>query len=108
MQNRIVVASEINLGIGVLMFKSTLCLLVASGIVAGCATRPVIDHGTGNANAGGPDVQCHTVQLTGSMIGKNVCTTKAERDAQQSATDELKHNVESRVGGCPNSQQCQQ
>jgi hypothetical protein len=91
------------------MFKSGLCLLVTLGMVAGCATRPVNDHGTQNLNAGGPDVQCHTVQLTGSMIGKNVCTTRAERDAQQSATDELKHNVETRVGGCTSaSSQCQQ
>ena len=61
------------------MFDAKLCQLVMLGLVAGCATQSGKDHVANNANAGGPDVQCHTVQSTGSMLDKTVCTTKAER-----------------------------
>jgi hypothetical protein len=43
--------------------------------------------------AAGTDVPCHSEQLTGTMIGKAVCTTKAQRDAQQAAVERIGNEV---------------
>jgi uncharacterized lipoprotein YajG len=52
-------------------------------IVAGCATQPKVAKQE-------PDVICHSEPVTGRLISKSVCTTKAERDAQQLQIDELR------------------
>lgn len=82
------------------MLNARLCHLVALGIVAGCTTQPVKDQGANNASATGPDVQCHVVPISGSMIGKTVCTTKAQRDAQQAGVNDLRNDIETQGGGC--------
>jgi len=82
------------------MFNVKICQLVILGIVAGCTTQPAKDHGTSNATAGGPDVQCHVEPVAGSMIDKTVCTTKAQRDAQQADVNGLKNTLQSQSGGC--------
>lgn len=78
------------------------CLLVILIMVAGCAAQPAKDHGAPNASAAGTDVQCHSEQLTGSLISKTVCTTKAQRDAQQALVGEVQNStmqsVEARAG----------
>jgi hypothetical protein len=80
-------------------------------IVAGCTTQPGKDHGADKLNAAGADVQCHSEQLTGSMISKTVCTTKAERDAQHAAAADLRSAATAHAGGgCPpgnSAQGCQ-
>ena len=65
--------------------------LIILMMVAGCATQPSKAPGAANANAAGTDTQCHSEALTGSLISKTVCTTKAQRDAQQALVSEV-HN----------------
>jgi hypothetical protein len=91
---------------GISMVNARLCLLITSGILAGCATQPGKDQAANNANASGPDVQCHSVESTGSMLHQTVCTTKAQRDAQQKATQDLKEEAGQQAGVCrsPNGQ----
>lgn len=67
-------------------------------LLTGCATQPGKDHGAANVNAAGTDIQCHSEQLTGTMLSKQVCTTKAQRDAQQAAVDDLKNAAAHSVG----------
>jgi uncharacterized lipoprotein YajG len=89
------------------MLKVQLLPVVALSILAGCAAQPVKDHTTDSANNSGQDVQCHSEQQTGSMFSKTVCTTKAERDAQQAANDQLRNAVATQAGSChSSSQQC--
>jgi uncharacterized lipoprotein YajG len=90
------------------MFKAKLYRLVMLGALAGCATQPATNHVANNANAAGSDVQCRFVQVTGSMLGKTVCTTQAERDAQQRDNEALKGIVDSQPYGCRGGGQCSQ
>jgi hypothetical protein len=80
------------------MLHTRLYLLAILAIAAGCATHPAADHGAMAANAAEPDVQCHPVQITGSMLSKSVCTTKAERDAQQRNKDDLERIMQDQQG----------
>jgi hypothetical protein len=77
------------------------CQLVILIIVAGCATQPAKDHGAPNVNAAGTDTQCHSEQLTGTMISKTVCTTKAQRDAQQALVGEVQNSAMQSVDAHP-------
>ena len=82
------------------MPNAKLCQLVILIVVAGCTTQAGKDHGVDNVNAAGADVQCHSEQLTGSLFAKTVCTTKAQRDAQQAAAEDLKNATGAQGGGC--------
>lgn len=68
-------------------------------MVAGCASQPSKDHAAANANAAGTDTQCHSEALTGSLITKTVCTTKAQRDAQQALVGEVQNSTMQSVDG---------
>ncbi len=68
-------------------------LLVMLGIFAGCATPPNKDHGPTVANSTGSDVQCHVAYITGTFMKKNVCSTQADRDAEQRSDDDLEDRV---------------
>jgi hypothetical protein len=65
-----------------------LCQLSMLIIVTACTAQP-----SKVANAG-PDVQCHSEQTTGSLITKSVCTTRAQRAAQQAQLDDLRRTVD--------------
>jgi hypothetical protein len=75
------------------------CQLVILMMVAGCATQPSKAPGAANANAAGTDTQCHSEALTGSLISKTVCTTKAQRDAQQGLVGDVHSSVMQSVEG---------
>jgi hypothetical protein len=92
---------------GYLMSKAKLYRLVILCGVAGCSTQPATNHVANNANAAA-DVQCRSVQVTGSMLGKTVCTTQAERDAQQRDNEALRSIVDSQPYGCRGGGQCSQ
>ena len=77
----------------ILMSNAKLCRLVILIVVAGCATQPGKDHGAATVNAAGTDTQCHSEQLTGTLISKTVCPTKAQRDAQQVLLGEVQNTV---------------
>ena len=77
------------------------CQLVILIMVAGCATQPGKEHGAANVNAAGTEIQCHSEQLTGSLISKSVCTTKAHRDAQQALVGEVQDSAMKSVDGRP-------
>jgi hypothetical protein len=72
--------------------KFKLCLLAVSIIAAGCATQPSTAR-VANANAGS-DVQCHSEQLTGSLITRSVCTTKEQRDAMQAEAENIRSHIQ--------------
>ena len=67
--------------------------LVILVIIAGCTTQPGKDHGADKVNAANADIQCRTEQVTGSLVVKKVCTTQAQRDAQQADIGDLKRAV---------------
>ena len=69
-----------------------LCQLLMLIIVAACTTQPK------KIANNEPDVQCHSEETTGSMISKSVCTTRAQRAAQQADLDDLKRVVHSDAG----------
>jgi hypothetical protein len=77
------------------MPNAKLCQLTMSIIIAACTTQP-----NKVANAG-PDVQCHSEQTTGSLITKSVCTTRAERAAQQAEIDDLRRAVQGGAAVAP-------
>lgn len=70
------------------MPNAKLCQLSMLIIVAACTTQP-----DKVANAG-PDVQCHSQQLTGTLISKSVCTTRDQRAHEQAQVDALKQSVQ--------------
>ena len=88
------------------MFNARLCQLVILAIVAGCSAQPAKDPGTKSASNAGPDVQCHSVAVVGSMIGKTVCTTKADRDAQQADMNDLRDAVRAQDSGACRQKNC--
>jgi hypothetical protein len=75
--------------------------LVILIMVAGCATQPAKNPGTATASAAATDTQCHSEALTGSLISKTVCTTKAQRDAQQALVGEVHSSVMQSVEAHP-------
>jgi hypothetical protein len=77
------------------MPNAKLCQLSMLIIVAACTTQP-----NKVANAA-PDVQCHSEEITGSLITKSVCTTRAERAAQQADLDDLKRVVQAGAAVAP-------
>jgi hypothetical protein len=83
------------------MSNAKLCQLVILIVVAGCATQPGKDHGAATVNAAGTDTQCHSQELTGTMMSKTVCTTKAQRDAQQGLVGEVQNSVMQSADGRP-------
>jgi hypothetical protein len=74
-------------------------VLVALIMVAGCATQPAKDPGAANVNAAASDTQCRSESQTGTMISKTVCTTKAQRDAQQALVGEVQQSTMQSVDG---------
>jgi hypothetical protein len=75
------------------MSIAKLCGFIILAAVVGCTTQPAR-----TANAAGPDRQCHADVLTGSLIGKTVCTTQAERDAAQATVDGVRQSVQTATG----------
>jgi hypothetical protein len=75
------------------MSIAKLCGFIILAAVVGCTTQPAK-----TANAAGPDRQCHTDGLTGSMINKTVCTTQAERDAAQANVAAMRQSVQTGTG----------
>lgn len=73
------------------MFNHKLYQLSMLILVAGCTTQPdkVADSG--------PDIQCHSAEITGSMIHKSVCTTRAQRAVQQAQLEELRRTVDAQT-----------
>jgi uncharacterized lipoprotein YajG len=74
------------------MPNAKLCQLSLLILVAGCTTQP---NKTAND---GPDLQCHSVETVGSLITRSVCTTKAQRAAQQAALEDVRQSVQSGAG----------
>jgi hypothetical protein len=74
------------------MPNAKLCQLSLLVIVAGCTTQP------NKVANGGPDLQCHSEETIGSLITKSVCTTSAQRAAQQAELGDLRRAVESGAG----------
>jgi len=75
------------------MSLAKLCGFIILAAVVGCTTQPAR-----TANAAKPDRQCHTDVLTGSMVGKTVCTTQAERDAAQATVDSVRQSLQTATG----------
>lgn len=71
-------------------------------LVAGCTTQPRTDQRADSGSAAGADVQCHSEQLTGTLLSKSVCTTRAQRDAAQAEAERLK-NAAAQSGSCRSS-----
>jgi hypothetical protein len=75
------------------MLDAKLCRLSMLIIVAGCTSQP------NKVVKEEPDVQCHSEETVGSLITKTVCTTKAQRAAQQAQIEELRRSAQSDAGG---------
>ena len=83
------------------MLNAKACQLVILLVVAGCATQPDKDHGAASANTAGTDVQCQSQQVTGALIAKKVCTSKAQRDAAQGGVEDTRDTVMKSVTARP-------
>ena len=70
------------------MPNAKLCQLIMLIIVAACTTQP------NKVASAGPDLQCHSEASTGSLITQSVCTTRAQREAEERQLDALKGAVE--------------
>jgi hypothetical protein len=70
-----------------------LCGFIILAAVVGCTTPP-----PRTADAARPDRQCHADVLTGSLVRKTVCTTQAERDAEQTTVDGVRQSVQTATG----------
>jgi hypothetical protein len=75
------------------MSIAKLCGFITLAAVVGCTAQPAK-----TANAAGPDRQCHTDTLTGSIINKTVCTTQAERDAAKATVSDMRQSVQGATG----------
>jgi hypothetical protein len=75
------------------MSIAKLCGFIILAAVVGCTTQPAK-----TANTASPDRQCHTDVPTGSIIGKTVCTTQAERDAAQANAADTRQSVQTGTG----------
>lgn len=83
------------------MFKAGSLRLVTLGILAGCAAQPAKNQSTHKVNTAGTDVQCHSEQNASSLIVHTVCTTTAQRDAQQADLKDFRDIVEKPACACP-------
>ena len=63
--------------------------------VAGCATHP-----DRSANDG-PDLRCQKIELTGTMLTRTVCITRAQRADHQAQLEDLRQKVQSAAGADP-------
>jgi hypothetical protein len=91
---------------GVPVKRARLLQLTTLVILAGCTTQPAKNLTASNATASGKDVECHQEEHIGSIIAKTVCTTKAQRDDQQAAADDLGRAVQMSVGVCAPTNAC--
>jgi len=57
-------------------------VLVMLGIFTGCATLPNKE-----------DKQCHVENISGTLVKKDVCSTQADRDAEERSTEDLQYRV---------------
>jgi hypothetical protein len=78
-----------------LMSNAKLCQFLILTVTAGCTTQTSKDQGAHPATAAAPDVQCHSEQITGSLMSRSLCTTKAERDAQQANNEDIQQQIRS-------------
>jgi hypothetical protein len=77
------------------MSNARLGPLIMLIIVAACATQPKrVAHA-------GPDQECHSEATTGTLITKSACSTRAQREAEQSQLDALKGAVEAGAPALP-------
>ena len=70
-----------------------LCGFIILAVVVGCTTQPAR-----TVDAAKTDRQCHTDVLTGSLVHKTVCTTQAERDAEQATVVGMRQSVQTATG----------
>ena len=68
-------------------------LVLILGILTACATPPDKNHASTIANANGSDVQCHVTNISGTFVKKKVCSTQADRDAEQRSDDDLQYRA---------------
>jgi hypothetical protein len=79
---------------------SQLVLLI---MVAGCATQPGKNNGADHVTAAN-DLQCHTEAVTGTLVGRKVCTTQTQRDAQQATLTDIQRAAQGGLAACrPNT-----
>ena len=71
---------------------AALCTLI---LMIGCTTQPT------RTASDEPDLQCQRVELTGTMVAKKVCTTRAERADHQAQLEDLRERVRSVAGDNP-------
>jgi hypothetical protein len=75
------------------MPNAKLCQLSMLIMVAGCTTQP------SKVANDGPDLQCHSVETTGTLIPKSSCTTRVQRAAMQAQLDDLRQAIDAKAGG---------
>lgn len=77
-------------------------IVMAALACAGCATRPAPAPAPAHESTAN-DVQCRLETVTGSLFKERVCLTKAQRDARQALTNDMKTGLDhQRSIACPN------
>jgi hypothetical protein len=80
-----------------------LVILILSAGVSGCATAPLEPKSAHESviAVNGGDIQCRTERPTGSNLGVQVCTTKAQRDAVKANTQTFREELgRTQAGPC--------
>jgi type IV pilus biogenesis protein CpaD/CtpE len=79
-----------------------LVIFIATAVLCACASRPIAVGSASRPQSVG-DVQCHIEPVTGSLLKTRVCLTRAQREAREALTDEMKGALQrQRSIACPN------
>jgi hypothetical protein len=90
----------------VMSFLRAVVLASMAG-AAGCALPPATPKpAQPPAVASDGDVQCRIERPTGSNLGVEVCTTKAQRDATRADTQQVQEELGNTQAGCARAHAC--
>jgi len=84
-----------------LPIRPLLAVLALTAGVSGCATVPTPQAAHLPTAASGEEVRCRIERPTGSNLGAQVCTTKAQRDATKADTQSVQQELgKTQAGPC--------
>jgi hypothetical protein len=90
------------------MLSVKTCQLGLLLVLVGCSTQPKKVQVDDRTIASAQGLQCHHEEITGSMVGRTVCTDQADRNAQQHALDDFRRQVTAPTATCIGAEKCAQ
>jgi hypothetical protein len=90
------------------MLSVRTCQLGLLLVLFGCSTQPGKVQMADGTIASAQGLQCHHEEITGSMVGRTVCTNQADKNAQERSLDDLRRQVTSPTATCTGGEKCSQ